>query len=191
VAAQLQNLKMQLQPHFLFNTLNSVMALMDEDVKAAQTMVARLAEFLRATLDLPADGLISLTRELHLAALYLQIEGVRFSDRLRVTLPVVVDPPDFRLPALILQPLLENAVKHGIAPHARGGEIRVGVETHADRVEVLVRNSGSGPVRIETGGSGLGLSLVRRRLDPCGGSLEVGFIEEGGYEARIRLPRRP
>lgn len=191
VSVQLQSLKMQLQPHFLFNTLHSVTALMDEDITGAKTMVARLSEFLRATLDLPLDGWIPLARELHLAGLYLQIEGVRFSDRLKVTLPPEASLPQVRVPALILQPLLGNAVKHGIAPFARQGEVRVWFEVKADGLEISVENRGSAAPEANRDGLGLGLNNVRRRLQHLYGNrggLNAGPLPEGGYRATLLFP---
>lgn len=190
ISVQLQSLKQQLQPHFLFNTLNSLMVLIDEDSRVAKRMVIRLAEFLRATIDLPQEGMIPLRQELHLADLYLQIEAVRFSDRLRVCLPSVDGLPDIAVPALIVQPLLENAIKHGIAPFARPGDIVLELETTDRNLILQVNNSGvsSGP---NADRPGLGLSNVRNRLAHVYGDracLTAGPREAGGYCARIVLP---
>lgn len=189
--AQLDALKMQLQPHFLFNTLNSIQALMAIDTVAAQDMVARLAEFLRATLKVPPDGLVPLERELELAEAYLHIERVRFSDRLSGDVRVDAAAHGRPVPALILQPLLENAVRHGIAPFRRPGEVRVrAVATHG-ALRLSVWDSGPGIPGPEPGRRGIGLANVRERLARQYGtaaSLRLANDPGGGFEAVISIP---
>jgi sensor histidine kinase YesM len=191
ITAQLQGLKMQLQPHFLFNTLNSVMALMDEDIQAAKHMVARLAAFLRATLEVPASGTIPLARELELARLYLQIEMVRYQSRLQVHFLNSDQVPDMQVPALILQPLVENAVRHGIAPYTRNGEIWLTVETGPDNLRLTIKNTG--PVMKESSQitPGVGLTNVRQRLQhhyAARHSFQAANDPAGGYKVEIVLP---
>src|SRR2546421_197058 len=118
--AQLQALKMQLQPHFLFNTLNSISTLLDEDVEAADEMLARLGDFLRLTLENTGAQEVTLQEELEFLRCYLEIERVRFQDRLTVELTIEPDTLDARVPNLILQPIVENAIRHGVV--ARAGD---------------------------------------------------------------------
>src|ERR1041384_7653055 len=112
--AQLQALKMQLHPHFLFNTLNSISALLDEDAEAADQMLARLGDFLRLTLENSGAQQVTLQEELEFLRCYLEIEHVRFHDRLTVNMLIEPDTLDARVPNLILQPIVENAIRHGI-----------------------------------------------------------------------------
>jgi two-component system LytT family sensor kinase len=121
--AQLDALKMQLNPHFLFNTLNSVSSLMYVDVNAADAMLARLSDFLRLTLERPIAPRIPLREEIDFVQQYLEIERIRFEERLRVTIDVERAAEDVLVPALILQPLVENAIHHGIANRTAGGAI--------------------------------------------------------------------
>jgi sensor histidine kinase YesM len=191
VVAQLSALKMQLQPHFLFNTLNSIQALMNLDVPAAQTMVARLANFLRATLSVSPDGLVPLQRELELAEAYLHIERVRFPDRLVVEVHADATVQGICVPALILQPLIENAIRHGIAPYLRPGRIRVRAEAADGALRLNVWDSGPGLPSPEAAGRGIGIANVRTRLDrQYGGaaSLRLSSDPAGGFEALITIP---
>ena len=131
VEAQLLALRSQLNPHFLFNALNSVIALMDKDVPAAQRMVARIGELLR--LSLGADEAeVPLARELHLVRQYLEIEQIRFGDRLAVTIDVPAELLSLEVPNLVLQPLVENAVVHGVAPRPGPGHVTVQVRRDGD-----------------------------------------------------------
>src|SRR5207244_50220 len=123
--AQLQALKMQLQPHFLFNTLNSISALQMTDVEAANRMTARLGEFLRFTLDSSGANEIPLRTEVELLQSYLEIERIRFQDRLTVQMEIDPETLDLPVPSLILQPIVENAIRHGIAAQTGPGQIRI------------------------------------------------------------------
>lgn len=191
VVAQLTALKMQLQPHFLFNTLNSIQALMEVDVPAAQEMVARLADFLRATLSVPPDGLVPLRRELELADAYLHIERVRFPDRLVGEVRADGAAQDLRVPALILQPLIENAVRHGIAPYLEPGRVRVRAEAAGGALRLSVWDSGPGMSPAQGARAGIGLANVRERLVRQYGeaaSLRLTNDPGGGFEALITIP---
>src|ERR1044072_7645214 len=128
--AQLQALKMQLQPHFLFNTLNSISTLLDEDVEAADEMRARLGDFLRLTLENTGAQEVTLQEELEFLRCYLEIERVRFQDRLTVELAIEPETLDARVPNLILQPIVENAIRHGVV--ARRGDGRVEIRSTRD-----------------------------------------------------------
>ena len=125
VEAQLQSLQRQLQPHFLFNTLNTISALMHRDVEAADMMIARLSDLLRISLQMVGVQEISLKEELDFLSKYLEIEQTRFRDRLTVVFDVQPDTLDALVPNLMLQPLVENAIKHGIGPRPSPGTIAI------------------------------------------------------------------
>jgi hypothetical protein len=170
--AQLQALKMQLQPHFLFNTLNSISALLHQDVEAADKMVARLGAFLRLTLENSGAQLTTLRQELEFLRLYLDIERVRFKDRLRVGIEMENDGPallNARLPNLILQPLVENAIRHGIAKQYAPGQINVRAGARDGRLQIRIADNGPG-IAARNGAApsfkeGVGLSNTRARLE--------------------------
>src|SRR5439155_7404139 len=132
--AQLQVLRMQLQPHFLFNTLNAIAALMHRDLRLADRMIARLGELLRATLDDPGTQEVPLRRELEFLSPYLEIEQARLGPRLSVRLDIDDELLDARLPYLILQPLVENAIRHGLAPRTGAGRLNVRAWRDASRL---------------------------------------------------------
>jgi two-component system, LytTR family, sensor kinase len=169
--AQLQALKMQLQPHFLFNTLNSISALLHQDPEAADKMVARLGNFLRLTLENGGEQLTTLRRELEFLQLYLDIERVRFKDRLQVNIEMQNDGPGLlnsRIPNLILQPLAENAIRHGIAKQYAPGQITVRAHIRGGRLQVEIADNGPG-IAARNGAApafkdGVGLSNTRARL---------------------------
>jgi len=193
--ARLQALKSRLQPHFLFNTLHSISALMLTDVLAADRMMTRLSDLLRMNLESDAAQVTTLSRELEFANGYLEIEKVRFDERLRVKLDIAPDALDAQVPTLLLQPLVENAVKHGISKRSEGGEIRIGA-THDDRTLYLsIKDSGPG---LGDGGNfeqkgGVGLRATRDRLETLYGSeqsLDIRELPEGGVEVRVSIPFR-
>src|SRR5262249_2873049 len=123
--AELQNLKAQLQPHFLFNTLHAISVLMQENVQAANRMLVRLSELLRMALDTAGAQEVTLKQEVEFAQRYLEIEQTRFQDRLSVKIDVDPSALDARAPSLLLQPLVENAVRHGIARRAGAGLLEI------------------------------------------------------------------
>jgi sensor histidine kinase YesM len=188
--AQLLALRTQLQPHFLFNTLHAISSLMDEDVRAARRMIARLADLLRSTLDTTDQQEITLLRELETLELYLDIERERFSDRLRVDLEVHPETLEARVPNLILQPLVENAVRHGIAPLHEGGRITVSAARTEDRLVLAVEDDGAG-IRDGQPREGVGLRNTRARLArlyPEGYELVIDQPRDGGFRIRIEIP---
>jgi signal transduction histidine kinase len=162
--AELRALKAQINPHFLFNSLNSISALVTVDGERAREMCVRLSEFLRATLNGAEQEKIPIAREMALAKTYLEVERVRFGDRLRVTQSVGPDCAACFVPALILQPLVENAVKHGIAGLLEGGEIRLTAECLEDRLRITVENDFD-PEASAAAKNGVGLANVRGRLE--------------------------
>jgi|SRR5690242_3065007 len=146
--AQLQALRMQIHPHFLFNTLNSIAALLHKDVEAADRMVARLGDFLRSTLKRSEAQTISLDQELEFLKCYLDIERTRFQDRLTVSLQIDPQSLEVSVPNLILQPIVENAVRHGIARQDDAGSITVRTSKLKDRLLSKSKTTVPGSLRI-------------------------------------------
>jgi len=166
VEAQLQALQSQLHPHFLFNTLHAISALMHRDVQAADRMLVQLSDLLRMTLDLAHHPEVRLNEEMEFLGKFLQIEQVRLADRLTVEFDVDVDVLDAVVPALILQPLVENAIKHGIAPHGRAGRVSVGAHSEGDTLVMTVSDTGPGPSEraMAALSTGIGVANTRARL---------------------------
>ncbi len=164
--AQLKALKMQLHPHFLFNTLHSISSLVLEDPPKANSMIARLGDFLRLTLEHSNRQLVTLKEETEFVRCYLEIEQVRFGDRLTVNLAVDPAADSAQVPHMILQPVVENAIQHAIAPRAAPGRIEINATRLDSRLRVEVKDTGPGitePVGAVQG-HGVGLNNVRARL---------------------------
>lgn len=194
VQAQLQTLKTQLQPHFLFNTLNSISTLMHEDVEAADRMVVSLGDLLRATLSEVGGQEVTLRRELEVLDLYLRIQLIRFQDRLRVNMDVDPRALDACVPNLVLQPLVENAIKHGITPHSVDGVIDIDARLDGPQLVLLVRDDGPGLLEPDAEiKEGVGLSNTRTRLAHLYGaaqSMRYGNSPGRGFEVELRIPFR-
>jgi signal transduction histidine kinase len=194
VQADLQALKMQLHPHFLFNALHTIGSLVRTgDRETAVRVVAGLGDLLRRVLDDATQQEVPLKQELEFVRNYLDIEQVRFRDRLKVAINAAPDVLDAKVPSLILQPLVENAIRHGIGPHVRAGCVIVGARRLDDRLHLVVRDDGPGigTGEDDTTRPGIGLSNTRARLTRLYGTdyeLEVTNAPEGGLEARIALP---
>jgi two-component system LytT family sensor kinase len=188
--AQLNALKMQIHPHFLFNTLNSVSVLMPDDPGAANEMLVRLSELLRVALRSGASQLIPLREELDFLRDYLAIEQTRFQDRLAVDFEVDEALLDAEVPTLILQPLVENAIRHGIAPKPCGGMIQIRAVRNNGLIELAVLDNGSGTGAIIESG-GIGLKNTKERLEKLygkGQSFKVLTNEGEGVQVVIRIP---
>jgi len=192
--ARLHALKMQLHPHFLFNTLNAISALIPPEAQPARRMVARLGDLLRTTLEQEATQEVSLREELEFLQPYLEIEQTRLGDRLRVEVQVETVALDARVPHLILQPLVENAIRHGISPRSEPGVVIIAAAVEEGSLIVHVRNTGGparqGPAR-ESGG--LGLANVRSRLEHLyAGDQQFSAGPAGPAEwvTTIRIPYR-
>lgn len=193
--AQLRALKMQLHPHFLFNTLHSISSLVLEDPPKANSMIARLGDFLRLTLDHSDQQLVTLKEETEFVRCYLEIEQVRFADRLTVQFKVEPATLSAEVPHLILQPLVENAIQHAIAPHAAPGRIDISAVRHNDSLRLEVKDSGPGIATTTHSieGQGLGLSNVRARLERLYGtnfSLEMTNGSSQGLTVTLVIPFR-
>jgi len=192
--AQLQALKMQLHPHFLFNTLNSISALLYEDVDTADQMLARLGDFLRMTLENSGAQRVTLQEELEFLRCYLEIERVRFHDRLTVNMQIDPDTLDARVPNLILQPIVENAIKHGIVSRIAPGEIEISAKRVGESLALEVKDNGPGLHRAKSSGlvkEGLGLGNTRARLEQLYGAshhFDMTDAPEGGLKVTLDIP---
>ena len=200
--ARLDALRMQLHPHFLFNTLNAVSALMEEAPQTARTMLAHLSELLRLALDRVDEPEVSLHRELSFIMRYLDIEKIRFEDRLDVHLDVDPSVCEALVPSLILQPIVENAIRHGAAPPDTVS--RVGIHAHRSGDALVLRVTDNGPGVSEppeaspslsanerSPRGGIGLGTTRHRLRERYGDAHRFTLrtrQEGGAEVRIQLP---
>ncbi len=191
-AAQLQALKMQLHPHFLFNTLNGIAALMHQDVEAADRMLARLSELLRLALDSAEQQEVPLRQEMDFLDRYLEIQKMRFRDRLTVRLDLDPDVLDALVPNLILQPLVENALRHGIEPRSAPGQVEIRASRAGDRLELQVSDDGPGMAAKEAG-KGVGLANTKARLQQLyGAAHQLSFANgpAGGLVIVLSLPFR-
>ena len=166
--AELRALRAQLNPHFLFNSLNSINALVGSQPEAARRMCENLGDFLRRTLALGARDSVSLDDELALIDRYLDIERIRFGERCRVTREIADAARGCRVPPLLLQPLVENAIKHGVAARIDGGEVRIVARRNGGTLTLVVENDIDADARTRPG-EGVGLENVRRRLRALAG----------------------
>lgn len=182
--AELRALRAQIDPHFLFNSLNSISGLVGIDPERARAMCQRLGDFLRDSLTLGGSGQIPLSREIALVRQYLEIEQVRFGARLLVSTAVTDSAGEVAVPALLLQPLVENAVRHGIATMIEGGVVVITAERSGDRVVMAVENPRDPEARSRRG-TGLGLQIVRRRLAAAFGDEASMIVEPGEVSHRV------
>jgi two-component system sensor histidine kinase AlgZ len=189
--AELRALRLQVNPHFLFNTLNAVSALVAAGAnRDANRMLARVSDFLRATLAHDGRHEHTLAEELALTEAYLDIEKARLGERLQLAMHAGPDLLDAAVPYLMLQPLVENAVRHGIAPLAAPGRIDIRVDRADDRLCVDVRNDGA---RLEKSGGGIGLANVANRLRHLYGDaqrVDAGWRDDGRFHVSLTLPLR-
>jgi two-component system LytT family sensor kinase len=192
VEAQLQSLQRQLHPHFLFNTLNTISGLIHSDVDAADVMIDRLGDLLRMTLHKSGIQEVTLKEELEVLQKYVEIEQTRFGSRLQVSMQIEPQTFDAYVPNLLLQPLVENAIRHGIAPNARPGWIAVHALRDGDRLVVEIRDSGDGlpPERLMALNRGVGLDNTRARLEHLyRTAYEFTFANhERGFSVTVRIP---
>jgi signal transduction histidine kinase len=191
--AQLQVLRMQLQPHFLFNTLHTISALMHRDVKRADSMIAALSDLLRISLRSVGVQEVELREELDFLQRYLEIMSLRFGDRLTVTLDIDPQMLDARVPTLVLQPLVENSLRHGFGDGMRAGHVRVTVVPDGEMLRCEVVDNGRG---LPQNGAreGVGTSNTRARLRHLYGerfSLEVTANPGGGARVSLTIPYHP
>jgi len=192
--ARLQALKMQLQPHFLYNTLNSISELMHHDIDGADRMITRLSDMLRLVLEGGADPLVPLQKEIELLAAYLDIQKIRLQDKLRLTLEVDPAARTVLVPHMILQPLVENAIRHGIARRLDPGLLSVRVWCADGSLQVEILNDGPGQAAPPAGPMGIGLSNTRSRLEqlyPDRFVFRSAPEADGRWLTRLALPLSP
>ncbi len=190
--AKLAALNAQLNPHFLFNTLHAVSSLVERDPRGVRRMIARLSELLRYTLEGGHEPVVAVGQEIAFLERYLEIMQIRFDDRLEIDVQVGDDARDALVPSLILQPLVENAVKHGVEKVAGTGRIEITARRHDNRLVLSVGDNGPGRTKSENGDErGVGLRNIRQRLEQLyGGAQSLTFLERpgGGTIARIEMP---
>jgi LytS/YehU family sensor histidine kinase len=192
VEAQLQALQRQLHPHFLFNTLNAIAGLMRADVDAADRMMDRLGDLLRMTLNTSNVQEVPLRKELEMLQTYLDIEQARFGDRLCVRIAIDPDTLDAQVPNFLLQPLVENAVRHGIAPHTRPGHLAVEAVHDGRQLHIHILDNGDGvpPHRLTLLNQGVGLANTRARLEHLyrGEHALVFAHTDEGFRVTVSIP---
>jgi two-component system LytT family sensor kinase len=189
--ARLQTLKSQLQPHFLFNTMHSISALMLTDVQAADHMICRLSDLLRLSLETASTQITTVRRELEFVNCYLEIEKVRFEERLRVVYDIAPETLDAEIPHLLLQPIVDNAVKHGISKLLKGGEIRISSSRLDGKLQIEIANSGPTPRLTPGAGNGIGLRITRERLESLYGAnqtFELIHSPDGVIVVQVCIP---
>jgi LytS/YehU family sensor histidine kinase len=193
--ARLLALRYQLNPHFLFNSLNAVsMLILDENAPAARRMLAQIGDLLRTSLDSEVTAEVTLSQELAFTEGYLAIEQTRFGERLRIDMAIPLETRDALVPNMLLQPLVENAVRYGVAPSIEGGWISIKSALHADRLRIVIVNSGRrGEGEQKKNGNGIGLGNTEERLKTLYGTdfaFSLAWPEAGGCEVVLELPLR-
>jgi sensor histidine kinase YesM len=194
-SAQLAMLRYQLNPHFLFNTLNSISTLvLLKETERANAMLSRLADFLRFTLIYEPTANVTVAQEVHTLKLYLEIEKMRFEKRLRPVFEIDPRAERARLPSLLLQPLVENAIKYAVTPSEEGAEIAVSARLVGERVRITVSDTGPGLIESKLGPSlstGVGLANIRDRLAQAYGPdhrFDARSTPGGGFAVEIEIP---
>ncbi|HTW81018.1 MAG TPA: histidine kinase [Terracidiphilus sp.] len=193
--ARLLALRYQLNPHFLFNSLNAVSTLiLDGNAPAATRMLAQIGDVLRSSLDSEVTVEVTLAQELEFTEGYLAIEQTRLGDRLRFELAIPMETRDALVPSMLLQPLVENAVRYGVAPLIEGGWITIKSALDADRLRIVIGNSGRrGDREQDKNRNGIGLGNTAERLRTLYGpgfEFSLGWPEAGGCEVVLELPLR-
>jgi hypothetical protein len=193
--ARLLALRYQLNPHFLFNSLNAVSTLvLDGNAPAATRMLAQIGDLLRTSLDSEITAEVTLSQELAFTEGYLAIEQTRLGERLRIDIAVPSETRDALVPNMLLQPLVENAVRYGVSPLIEGGWIAIQSALHADRLRIVIGNSGRrGEGEQKKNGNGIGLGNTAERLKTLYGAnfeFSLGWPEAGGCEVVLELPLR-
>lgn len=188
--AQMQALKMQLQPHFLFNTLNAIVTLIHKNPDAAEEMIVRLSDFLRMTLEVSGRDIVSLKEELEFIRAYLDIEQVRFEGRLRYECSVPYDLLDAHVPLLLLQPLVENAVKHGISKYSHSHSVAIAGSASDGVLLLSISDDGipSGQLFEAMSREGIGIRNTRMRLNTIyGNAAHMTMTNNGTHGLRVEL----
>jgi sensor histidine kinase YesM len=193
--AQLQALKMQLHPHFLFNTLHSISALLTKDIEAARKMITRLGDFLRLTLENSGAHEVTLQQEMEFLSCYLEIERIRFQNRLVTRIDLASQTLEAKVPNLILQPIVENAIRHGIAPRSTPGLIEISAKQLVNKLRIQVRDNGPGlsdhRTSVHLFKKGLGLANTETRLERLYGAdhlFDLSDNPDGGLIVTLEIP---
>ncbi len=189
--AQMSALKNQLHPHFLFNAFNAISSLMNENILLAQRMISKLGALLRKILKDADSPFISIKEEVELAKLYLEVEQIRFKERLVTRFSIDPDTVEFKIPTLLLQPLIENSIKHGFYSKTGECEISLRIEKNEDYLSLEVKDNGGGIKNEETFSCGIGLKNVKNRLQASYGEnckLKIDpKPKEGGFCVLIEI----
>jgi LytS/YehU family sensor histidine kinase len=194
VEAQLENLRLQLQPHFLFNTLNTISSVMYEDVRSADMMISQLSDLLRLTLHASRSHEIPLAEELQITRLYLDLMQKRYENKLKITYSIDPALHNTLVPQLVLQPLLENSLRHGMKPGATALDLHIDAQRDNGSLVLHVADTGSGlgdAQPSEVFGRGVGLSNIRDRLSHLYGEkqqFDIANRATGGAEVTLRVP---
>jgi two-component system, LytTR family, sensor kinase len=191
--AELQAIKAQFRPHFLLNSLNSVIALIRHNPAAAEEMLQRIASLLHGVFDRLDQEFVPLARDLDMVRDYLEVERMRFAERLTFDIRLAPEAGDVLVPPLLLQPLVENAVKHGIEPYACAGSITIDARVVDDRLRIAITDTGDGSAAAAAGGTGRGIDLTRRRLESLYGNAAATLRMErvpSGFCVALDLPIR-
>jgi two-component system LytT family sensor kinase len=190
--AQLRSLRLQLNPHFMFNALNSVAALIcKRSLDDAEEMVETLSDFLRSSLEMAPEEKVTLAREIELQRLYLDVESIRFADRLSVVYEIDPEVGMALVPGLITQPIVENVIRHAVAPSLARVVLAISAERDGEWLRIRIVNSAGGGRRHARRSTGIGLSNVVLRLRGYYGercSFEAGADQAGGYAVTLTLP---
>ncbi|MGV3531253.1 MAG: sensor histidine kinase [Chthoniobacteraceae bacterium] len=189
--ARADALKMQLQPHFLFNALNSIAELVHRDPQAADAMIGALSDLLRLTLETSGEQELPLRREMDAVERYVAIEQVRFGDRIRVQTEIPAETAAALVPNFLLQPLVENAIRHGLQPQSSAGELKISAQREGEQLRIEVSDNGSGLREGNPARQGIGLANTRARLKELyGDRASLELRSEGGVQVIVRLPFR-
>jgi two-component system, LytTR family, sensor kinase len=189
--ARLQALQMQLHPHFLFNTLHTIGTLVEDEPRLARRMITQLGDFLRLTLEDDVVEMVPLGREMEFARAYLSIEELRFQGRLQASYSLASETTVASVPYLILQPLIENAIRHGLAPRAGPLRLELRAERHDGRLRIEVRDDGGKIASTHDGDNGVGLANTRARLAQLygpAGRLTLTVDGSGDTVAAVEIP---
>jgi LytS/YehU family sensor histidine kinase len=187
---EIKLLQSQMEPHFLFNTLSNILGLIDPDPEKAKRMLESFTQFLRTSLLTARSETVALSQEMDVVRNYLDIFTVRMGERLRYTIDIPADLQGFRIPPLLIQPLVENAVKHGLEPSISGGTLLISGARAGDTVRIIVADTGLGINELSPG-SGIGVENIKKRLDLVyGGRASLVFEENKpkGLKAVVELP---
>ncbi|NIR52475.1 histidine kinase [candidate division KSB1 bacterium] len=195
IQSKLDTLKMQLHPHFLFNTLNTISANVERNPADSRRMISHLSQLLRLALQKKDEQEVMLDQELEFLTTYLEIEKLRFQERLKTKLDVQDTARRALVPNMLLQPIVENAIRHGVSKYVNGGEVKIRAAKQNGRLELCVEDNGPGLTNRTSGRNnrGLGLENTRLRLTELYGTdylLELHNLEEGGLLVRIAIPFR-